>query len=698
MIAMGVMGAMTAGIMTMNRNTQRTAKSVETSGEATQVMSQLLRAIVHSPSCSWTLQNQGSSVPMDLSGLPNNRFDLNGVSACSPRFTEATACSGTGLGAVRTIYQPGQVVSPPSGALSITRLSIIDNPLSTDAGDKLLEVEFQRDTTRSNGLETFVRTLPLFVVDDGGGNASLCYTDQQDLVEEAVRRSCQGNNAYWDTDTNQCFHIVENVTCAPDEVAVKIEAGSDYNPDPGNQGAGAPAETDPTSARTECQKVDLVIRKACNAVGTTGAGMVYLNGNEIYCKAINNCQPPKVLAWDSGTHSFSCEYLHQCGANQVAILKSNGSFVCRPKNVTCPGNNQYMFSVNLESSANPTCYPLVTNSQCNAEQGVKLVADANHAVKLECCNLNCDDKSNVCAGESFPSNPINGCAGICTGSNAGTKNIYHSCPSSDQLCTDGTSPNSGLPVESCSHRCPGLLTNMWDQEDSEFTPDQLCATAEEGEVFSRICRCKTPTGNCTGYRTITCHKVTILTGSPGSHVIPSGHYVVAGSVKVDAIGGGGGGAGGGRAKRGYAGKKGVRMPTWSPNLVAGSVCSWVVGNGGAKGKTSVACGGNQGGHGGATSIICDGVSRVAPGGARGGTCSTAFRNGESQNCSSLEPFYPNGGTKSHRNAENNCGTHESYGGSGAGGQDKNTDGNRTDGGKGRKGAIRIEYRYGVYGY
>ena len=287
-------------------------------------------------------------------------YILSDKENCMKTIVPGTAVNGAPITAIKK-YAP---TTPPDDSVSIYSVgpkygnglfSITGMQTDNTDGNPSLKITVVRNNVTTTGARSIVKKIPLKVVLTGGNIAS-CFSDTEDMIEDAAKAACTGNSAKWDDLNKVCIHDIlitgaNGSGICPDGQALKaMVAGT------------APANGEP--ANFTCQAVTTT---ACPAgeyqIGFNTAGavtcaplpcapgqLIRKSAGGVQCVDIPSCPDGSTLLGDA-ILGFKCINA-TCGPNEyLSAINSNGGSYCKemPTGAPC-GTGQYVKQINADGS------------------------------------------------------------------------------------------------------------------------------------------------------------------------------------------------------------------------------------------------------------------------------------------------------------------------------------------------------------
>ena len=325
LMAAGLAGGIALTIAKLSQDANRVTKTTETNNEINMFMTDAAYILSDKENCMKTI------VP----GTPVSGAPITAIKKFAPAPPPNDSVS---------IYSVGQKYG--NGLFSITGMQT-DN----SDGNPNLKITIVRNNVTTTGARSIVKKIPLKVV-LAGGNIASCFSDTEDMIEDAAKAACTGNSAKWDDLNKVCVHdiLITGANASgvcPDGQALKaMVAGT------------APNNGEP--ANFTCQPI----------FSTTCPGGQFIKGlnpdGSVNCADLTSCAPGQYLK-QNATGGLDCVDIPSCGADQVLHTKPDGSFGCSDS--AC-GDNQYLQAIN--SNGAKLC-KTIPNGACGSGMYVKEV-------------------------------------------------------------------------------------------------------------------------------------------------------------------------------------------------------------------------------------------------------------------------------------------------------------------------------------
>lgn len=377
MIAIGILGAVSLGVMRLVRMQSDQQKKSETEFELNTVFTNLTQHLQNSESCRTT-----------LSALGNITTNKN--------ITQIKNRNGS---VIYEINKPYGGRNATSGPVVIEKMEILDTLLSpltitpsvitagnTGHGQLVLNITFRRDSKMVTGLKKISRTLPLSVELNSSYTVTKCFTAYENATESAMAVACDSIKGSFNPATDMCeltaFSFPSNVTdfLPPDDPSMAIS--TDYLQSALNN------TSDPTRTRFNME------RRYVNTTGDTMTGELNLSTSgkkttsenirattqvcvEGRCRDFTRkeCPAGQILLRINGDGSIACKSLGVCPANQyLSGLNADGSAKCVALNgATCPAG-QYVVSIAANGSVTCAAVNPRPNISCPAGQYIEQIS------------------------------------------------------------------------------------------------------------------------------------------------------------------------------------------------------------------------------------------------------------------------------------------------------------------------------------
>ena len=214
MIAVSILAVISQGVMTLMKNTSKSAKNLEQNFEINNIMVQVATTLRSESNCSILFNSSytTSSSLVDLSGT-GTLSSVNGLVPDIRRFSQDLSASfplllkdtdyGSGQGRVK--YLGSQFIVNPDPA-AVTPIGFTAAGISFQTRSAVLELKFERlgAAGSSFGSKQLVRRLPIFTVENAGNTLILkCFSEASMYSEEI----CNTLNGVYDAGENQCRNL-----------------------------------------------------------------------------------------------------------------------------------------------------------------------------------------------------------------------------------------------------------------------------------------------------------------------------------------------------------------------------------------------------------------------------------------------------------------------------------------------------------
>ena len=326
MVAAGLLGALSLGVMQMTKTMTVNQKRAKTAFEVNTISSAIHQMMLNSTACSGTL---GVGAPVSVGRELDDIKNRTGAVA----FDKTTEYAN---GTVKII------------SINLADVSLDGTPGTVRYGDSNIQVVFEKNDSISNHTKRVIKRFPVRVEVDASDNLLKCYSAVENAVETAKEQTCASINGVFDATTGSCnLSSFDPTAPTADNSAVSTSQQRDFmNYVIGN-------ELDP---------------KYVFKAGDTMTGQLTVNANIV---SNANILALEVRAGDRVCVGSRCRTFERtpCPTGQVVrSIEEDGTVLCA--NVTCP--DPTTFFVGINGSGDPICKAFPTNT-CGTNQYVSRV-------------------------------------------------------------------------------------------------------------------------------------------------------------------------------------------------------------------------------------------------------------------------------------------------------------------------------------
>lgn len=215
MVAAGMLGVVSLGVMQVTQNANKTAKGVSQQVEIQDMLNKVNRAMTSQSACRWTLGTAGPNPNVNVTSIGadfNGGFDVNDVygnqrlSGTYPLIIDSGVTYGEGANSITAdaVRVFGYVET--GGPLNGQRFGTVSVGVRFKKGRATTSEAKHKKSSFGTQLVTKVFDSINVVVDDASNNVTDCYADQNQFLEA----SCQMLSGTFNTGNGLCESISIN--------------------------------------------------------------------------------------------------------------------------------------------------------------------------------------------------------------------------------------------------------------------------------------------------------------------------------------------------------------------------------------------------------------------------------------------------------------------------------------------------------
>lgn len=294
-------------------------------------------------------------------------YILSDKDNCMKTIVPGTAVSGAPITAIKKSVP----VPPPDDSVSIYSVgqkygngifSITGMQTDNSDGNPNLKITIVRNNVTTTGARSIVKKIPLKVV-LAGGNIASCFSDTEDMIEDAAKAACTGNSAKWDDLNKVCIHDILITGANASGVCPDGQAFKEISTTGGN----VRILCQPIQTETHCAVGSFIDgfkadgTPACQSLPCAPGQLIRKTAIGVQCIDIPNCPEGSTLLGDTTT-GFKCINA-TCGPNEyLSAINSNGGSYCKqmPTGAPC-GTGQYVKQINADGSLVCEAVPAATS-------------------------------------------------------------------------------------------------------------------------------------------------------------------------------------------------------------------------------------------------------------------------------------------------------------------------------------------------
>lgn len=363
MIAAGMLGVVSLGVMHMNQSMQKSAVTAEVKTEEIELRNTFRMALSDLEACKKTFD--GVNVGGDLTGIKNSSGDLT--------------------------YEVGKTYG--NKALTITKMSVIDrgNPDAFGTRMVTLRTTMKKNKKMAMGSERKVFDINIRVsAASDSAPITSCYDTSHGIISSAIVLGCSSLNGVWDSATKKCdldSYVLKTGDTMSGDLNAPLFKGDVEAGQVDSSGKVVAAEL---CTGTDCIKVNQIARSnnLCNN-NQVSVG-IRPNGNT-KCLTLE-CAADELFNGIDSSGNPICKSLPtggSCPTNQYVVeIKTNGTVTCAPLppslNVTCPVGKVLR---RIKRDGTAVCVDKGAGEDCSTGAvviGVKKNGELNCSKKIMC--------------------------------------------------------------------------------------------------------------------------------------------------------------------------------------------------------------------------------------------------------------------------------------------------------------------------